>query len=88
MVVEPRDVVGSRADRSSESRETTGASMNPMRTLWPAIAANFKAMWVNLRPSIFGTGMLAGAGVHSAVKLPEGDVNSHYKPSAAHSFRM
>ncbi|KAF7124997.1 aquaporin NIP6-1 [Rhododendron vialii] len=66
--------------------ETTGASMNPVRTLGPAIAANnFKAIWIYLTAPILGT--LAGAGVYSAVKLPEKDGNAHDKPSAAHSFR-
>ncbi|XAR50482.1 hypothetical protein NMG60_11004823 [Bertholletia excelsa] len=52
--------------------ETTGASMNPVRTLGPAIAANnFRAIWVYLTAPILGA--LAGAGVYSAVKLPEED---------------
>ncbi|CAI9113892.1 OLC1v1014594C2 [Oldenlandia corymbosa var. corymbosa] len=67
--------------------ESTGASMNPVRTLGPAIAANnFKGIWIYLTAPIMGA--LAGAGVYSAVKLPgddaDGDLN---KPSAAPSFR-
>ncbi|KAK2970275.1 hypothetical protein RJ640_021350 [Escallonia rubra] len=65
---------------------TTGASMNPVRTLGPAIAANnFKAIWIYLTAPILGA--LAGAGVYSAVKLPEEDSNASDKPSTAHSFR-
>lgn len=60
--------------------------MNPVRTLGPAIAANnFKAIWIYLTAPILGT--LAGAGVYSAVKLPEKDGNANDKPSEAHSFR-
>lgn len=67
--------------------KTTGASMNPVRTLGPAIAANnYKAIWVYLTAPIFGA--LAGAGVYSAVKLPDEDANAHAKPLAALSFRI
>ncbi|KAL0429741.1 UNVERIFIED_CONTAM: Aquaporin NIP6-1 [Sesamum radiatum] len=67
--------------------ETTGASMNPVRTLGPAIAANnYKAIWVYLTAPIVGA--LAGAGVYSAVKLPDEDANAHEKPLAALSFRI
>ena len=60
--------------------------MNPVRTLGPAIAANnFKAIWVYFTAPILGT--LAGAGVYSAVKLPEEDGNIHNNPPTAHSFR-
>ncbi|KAI3455252.1 hypothetical protein Pfo_011915 [Paulownia fortunei] len=70
--------------------ETTGASMNPVRTLGPAIAANnYKAIWVYLTAPILGA--LAGAGVYSAVKLPDDDDDNdgkaHEKPLAEHSFR-
>ncbi|KAL2462152.1 Aquaporin NIP6-1 [Abeliophyllum distichum] len=52
--------------------ESTGASMNPVRTLGPAIAANnYKAIWVYLTAPILGA--LAGAAVYSAVKLPDED---------------
>ncbi|XP_014501435.1 aquaporin NIP6-1 isoform X3 [Vigna radiata var. radiata] len=50
----------------------SGASMNPVRTLGPAIATkNYKAIWVYLIAPIFGA--LAGAGTYSAVKLPKED---------------
>lgn len=57
--------------------------MNPVRTLGPAIAAkNYKAIWVYLTAPILGA--LAGAGVYSAVKLPEEQqVNTHQIASEA-----
>ncbi|KAF8407231.1 hypothetical protein HHK36_006358 [Tetracentron sinense] len=65
--------------------ETTGASMNPVRTLGPAIAANnYKAIWVYLTAPIFGA--LSGAGVYSAVKLPE-DEAAQEKSSPVRSLR-
>ncbi|CAA2933869.1 aquaporin NIP6-1 [Olea europaea subsp. europaea] len=69
------------------SRETTGASMNPVRTLGPAIAANnYKAIWIYLTAPFLGA--LAGAAAYSLVKLPNRDVNGHEKlPNAEHSFR-
>ncbi|KAJ4951932.1 hypothetical protein NE237_028764 [Protea cynaroides] len=64
--------------------ESTGASMNPVRTLGPAIAANnYKAIWVYLTAPILGA--LSGAGVYSVVKLPE--ENDADKPSAVRSLR-
>ncbi|XP_057969400.1 aquaporin NIP6-1 [Malania oleifera] len=61
--------------------ETTGASMNPVRTLGPAIAANnFRAVWVYLTAPVLGT--LSGAAVYSAVKLPEESNRNHDKPSS------
>ncbi|KAJ9692958.1 hypothetical protein PVL29_011880 [Vitis rotundifolia] len=68
--------------------ETTGASMNPMRTLGPAIAVNnFKDIWVYLTAPILGA--LCGAGVYTAVKLPEEDGNTHSlnKSMTVQSFR-
>ncbi|KAJ8536202.1 hypothetical protein K7X08_034603 [Anisodus acutangulus] len=66
--------------------ETTGASMNPVRTLGPAVAAgNYKAIWIYLTAPILGA--LVGAGVYSAVKLPDEDSNNHAKPSLEPSFR-
>ncbi|CAH9104809.1 unnamed protein product [Cuscuta europaea] len=60
--------------------ETTGASMNPVRTLGPAIAAgNYTALWIYLTAPILGA--LAGAGVYSAVKLPDEDGQHLQKPS-------
>ncbi|KAE7997239.1 hypothetical protein FH972_001887 [Carpinus fangiana] len=65
---------------------TTGASMNPVRTLGPAVAANnYKAIWVYLTAPILGA--LCGAGIYSAVKLPEEDGGIHEKPSTTRSFR-
>ncbi|KAJ9535989.1 hypothetical protein OSB04_un000848 [Centaurea solstitialis] len=63
----------------------TGASMNPVRTLGPAIAANnFKGIWIYLTAPILGA--LAGAGIYTAVKLPEEDGNDPNKPRQP-SFR-
>lgn len=67
-------------------RPTTGASMNPVRTLGPAVAANnYKAIWVYLTAPILGA--LCGAGIYSAVKLPQEDGGIHEKPSTTRSFR-
>ncbi|KAM6586019.1 hypothetical protein CsatB_013021 [Cannabis sativa] len=66
--------------------EITGASMNPVRTLGPAIAANnYEAIWVYLTAPILGA--LCGAGVYSAVKLPEENRDDNDKPSTRRSFR-
>ncbi|KAG6422232.1 hypothetical protein SASPL_118797 [Salvia splendens] len=66
--------------------ESTGGSMNPVRTLGPAIAANnYRAIWVYLTAPILGA--LAGAGVYSAVKLPDEGDKAHDKPLGEHSFR-
>ncbi|XP_022997688.1 aquaporin NIP6-1 [Cucurbita maxima] len=65
--------------------ETTGASMNPVRTLGPAIAANnFRAIWIYLTAPILGT--LCGAGIYTAIKLPDQDGDARL-PSTARSFR-
>ncbi|GAB4850492.1 Aquaporin NIP6-1 [Ancistrocladus abbreviatus] len=65
---------------------TTGASMNPVRTLGPAIAANnFRGIWIYLTAPILGA--LCGAGVYTAVKLPEEEDNGLKQPSAVQSFR-
>lgn len=59
--------------------------MNPVRTLGPAIAANnFRAIWIYLTAPILGT--LCGAGIYTAVKLPDKDGKSRL-PSTAGSFR-
>ncbi|KAF7814487.1 aquaporin NIP6-1 [Senna tora] len=64
----------------------TGASMNPVRTLGPAIAANnYKAIWVYLIAPILGA--LGGAGIYTAVKLPEEDGETQGKASTPRSFR-
>lgn len=62
--------------------------MNPVRTLGPAIVANnYKGMWVYMTAPIFGA--LAGAGVYTAVKLPDeqDDKARENLSSAAPSFR-
>ena len=60
--------------------------MNPVRTLGPAIAANnYRAIWVYLTAPMLGA--LAGAGVYSAVKLPDEGDKAHDKPLGEHSFR-
>ncbi|CAL8138777.1 unnamed protein product [Prunus armeniaca] len=49
---------------------TTGGSMNPIRTLGPAIAAgNYKGLWIYLVAPTFGA--LAGAAAYTTVKLPD-----------------
>ncbi|WOH09935.1 hypothetical protein DCAR_0729396 [Daucus carota subsp. sativus] len=62
----------------------TGASMNPVRTLGPAIAANnYKGIWIYFTAPFLGA--LAGAGTYSLVKLPEEDLKN--TPPTEHSFR-
>ncbi|VFQ95797.1 unnamed protein product [Cuscuta campestris] len=66
--------------------EITGASMNPVRTLGPAVAAgNYRAIWVYLTAPILGA--LAGAGAYSAVKLPDEDAQHHQKASLEHLIK-
>ncbi|KAK4748282.1 hypothetical protein SAY87_014868 [Trapa incisa] len=49
--------------------ETTGASMNPVRTLGPAVATgNYRGIWIYLTAPILGA--LCGAVIYTAVKLP------------------
>lgn len=51
-------------------RNTTGASMNPVRTLGPAIAAgNYKGIWIYMAAPTLGA--LAGAVAYTLIKLPE-----------------
>lgn len=60
--------------------------MNPVRTLGPAIAANnYKAIWVYLVAPVLGA--LGGAGIYTAVKLPEEDGEIQRKASTPRSFR-
>ncbi|KAG2379718.1 Aquaporin NIP6-1 NOD26-like intrinsic protein [Vigna angularis] len=75
--------------RGSGDGPATGSSMNPVRTLGPAIAANnYKGIWVYLIAPIFGT--LCGAGAYTVVKLPEEEATKPppHSPSAiVGSFR-
>lgn len=68
-------------------RPMTGASMNPVRTLGPAIAANnYKGIWLYLVAPILGA--LVGAGAYTTVKLPEEHDNAvKAKPSIPRSFK-
>ncbi|KAI3710578.1 hypothetical protein L2E82_40362 [Cichorium intybus] len=63
--------------------KSSGASMNPVRTLGPAVAAgNYTVLWLYLLAPTLGA--LAGAGVYTLVKLRavEGE-----QPREARSFR-
>uniref|UniRef100_A0A2N9I8Z3 Aquaporin n=1 Tax=Fagus sylvatica TaxID=28930 RepID=A0A2N9I8Z3_FAGSY len=52
---------------------TSGGSMNPVRTLGPAVAAgNYKALWIYLVAPTLGA--IAGAGTYTVVKLREDEV--------------
>ncbi|KAJ1428502.1 Major intrinsic protein [Sesbania bispinosa] len=63
----------------------SGGSMNPVRTLGPAIAANnYKGIWIYLIAPILGA--LGGAGTYTAVKLSEED-DDKAKASNTLSFR-
>lgn len=62
---------------------SSGGSMNPVRTLGPAIAAgNYKSLWIYLVAPTLGA--LTGAGVYTAVKLREDEVEA---PRQVRSFR-
>ncbi|KAL7610733.1 probable aquaporin NIP5-1 [Lactuca sativa] len=62
---------------------SSGASMNPVRTLGPAVAAgNYKVIWLYLLAPTLGA--LAGAGVYTLVKLQAGEGE---EPRPARSFR-
>lgn len=63
--------------------KSSGGSMNPVRTLGPAVAAgNYTVIWVYmLAPTL---GALAGAGVYTLVKLQAGEGEV---PRSARSFR-
>ncbi|XP_009590733.1 putative aquaporin NIP5-1 [Nicotiana tabacum] len=63
---------------------SSGASMNPVRTLGPAVAAgNYKSLWIYLVAPTLGA--LAGAAVYTLVKL-RGD-DSTETPRQVRSFR-
>jgi len=62
---------------------TTGGSMNPVRTLGPAVAAgNYRQLWIYLLAPTLGA--LAGAGVYTAVKLRDENGET---PRTQRSFR-
>ncbi|KAJ7952226.1 Aquaporin NIP5-1 like [Quillaja saponaria] len=62
---------------------TSGGSMNPVRTLGPAVAAgNYKSLWLYLVAPTLGA--IAGAGTYTAVKLREGEAE---QPRVVRSFR-
>ncbi|CAN1287606.1 Aquaporin NIP6-1 [Linum perenne] len=58
-------------------RETTGASMNPARSLGPAIVtSNYKGLWIYFTAPVVGT--LFGTAAYAAVRLPPQDhLNGH-----------
>lgn len=61
----------------------SGGSMNPVRTLGPAVAAgNYEAIWIYLLAPTLGA--LAGAGTYTLVKLREEEVEA---PQPVRSFR-
>ncbi|XP_004496427.1 probable aquaporin NIP5-1 [Cicer arietinum] len=56
------------------SGPTSGGSMNPVRTLGPAVAAgNYKHIWIYLVAPTLGA--LAGSGVYTLVKLRDNEAN-------------
>ncbi|KAA8526046.1 hypothetical protein F0562_007854 [Nyssa sinensis] len=63
--------------------KTSGGSMNPVRTLGPAVAAgNYKSIWIYLVAPTLGA--IAGAGTYTAVKLRADEVDP---PRQVRSFR-
>lgn len=67
------------------SGPTSGGSMNPVRTLGPAVATgNYKHIWLYLVAPTLGA--LAGAGVYTLVKLRDND-NEAQPPRQVRSFR-
>ncbi|CAH9106520.1 unnamed protein product [Cuscuta europaea] len=63
---------------------SSGGSMNPVRTLGPAVATgNYESMWIYLTAPTLGA--LAGAAAYTLVKLQEGDLNE--PPRQHRSFR-
>ncbi|XP_051140967.1 probable aquaporin NIP5-1 [Andrographis paniculata] len=62
---------------------SSGGSMNPVRTLGPAVAAgNYKSIWIYLVAPTLGA--VAGAGIYSLVKLRGDD---ELEPRQTRSFR-
>lgn len=65
------------------SGPASGGSMNPVRTLGPAVAAgNFKHLWIYMIAPTLGA--LAGAGVYTIVKLRSDEAE---QPRQVRSFR-
>lgn len=61
---------------------SSGGSMNPVRTLGPAVAAgNYKSIWIYLLAPTLGA--IAGAGIYTLVKLR----GEEEEPRPARSFR-
>jgi aquaporin NIP len=64
-------------------RPSTGGSMNPVRTLGPAIAAgNYKKIWIYLVAPTLGA--VVGAGAYTLVKLRDDEADP---PRPVRSFR-
>ncbi|CAH2080626.1 unnamed protein product [Thlaspi arvense] len=62
---------------------TSGGSMNPVRTLGPAVAAgNYKSLWIYLVAPTLGA--VAGAAIYTVVKLRDGEGDP---PRQVRSFR-
>ncbi|XP_030517661.2 probable aquaporin NIP5-1 [Rhodamnia argentea] len=65
------------------SGPASGGSMNPVRTLGPAVAAgNYRALWIYLVAPTLGA--LAGAGTYTVVKLRDDEADP---PRPVRSFR-
>lgn len=66
-------------------RPSSGGSMNPVRTLGPAVAAgNYKSIWIYLVAPTLGA--IAGAGIYTLVKL-RGEDDTAVEPRPVRSFR-
>lgn len=67
-------------------RPASGGSMNPVRTLGPAVAAgNYRSLWIFLVAPTLGA--LAGAGTYTAVKLRDDEVEALPREVRTVSFR-
>ncbi|KZV16848.1 hypothetical protein F511_39079 [Dorcoceras hygrometricum] len=65
---------------------SSGGSMNPVRTLGPAVAAgNYKSIWIYLVAPTLGA--VAGAAIYTLVKLREEDEDGVPPPRPVRSFR-